>query len=113
MAAEIRGIPKLLKRIDKIRALNVIPVITDGVRTIQNTAKDIVPVDTSNLRNSITTRVDSSLLRGYVSTNVEYAPYVEYGTSRMKAQPFLFPAYYTHKRNIVKSIRQALKDSLK
>ncbi len=28
----------------------------------------------------------------YIGTNVEYAPYVEMGTSKMKAQPFLGPA---------------------
>lgn len=28
----------------------------------------------------------------WVGTNVEYAPYVEYGTKRMKAQPYLRPA---------------------
>lgn len=27
-----------------------------------------------------------------VGTNVEYAAYVEFGTSRMEAQPYLFPA---------------------
>lgn len=27
-----------------------------------------------------------------VGTNVEYAAFVEFGTSRMQAQPFLFPA---------------------
>jgi HK97 gp10 family phage protein len=28
----------------------------------------------------------------HIGTNVEYAPYVEYGTRRMKAQPYLRPA---------------------
>lgn len=28
----------------------------------------------------------------YIGTNVEYAPYVEMGTSKMKAKPFLGPA---------------------
>ena len=32
----------------------------------------------------------------YVGTNVEYAPYVEYGTRLTKAQPFLKPAVQDH-----------------
>lgn len=32
----------------------------------------------------------------YVGTNVEYAPYVEFGTSRMHARPYLKPALENH-----------------
>jgi HK97 gp10 family phage protein len=32
----------------------------------------------------------------YVGTNVEYAPYVEYGTVKQKAKPFLKPAIESH-----------------
>lgn len=57
-------------------------------------AKRLCPVDTGNLRNSIThDRDDDS---AYIGTNVEYAPYVEYGTSKTKAQPFLQPAAEDH-----------------
>lgn len=42
---------------------------------------------TGNLRNGITH--DSSDEAAYIGCNVEYAPYVELGTSKMKARPFL------------------------
>lgn len=32
----------------------------------------------------------------YVGTNVEYAPYVEFGTTRMRARPYLKPALMNH-----------------
>lgn len=32
----------------------------------------------------------------FVGTNVEYAPYVEFGTTRMKARPYLKPALANH-----------------
>lgn len=57
-------------------------------------AKEECPVDTGNLRNSITNAVDDK--SAYVGTNVEYAPYVELGTSRAKAQPFIKPAATEH-----------------
>ena len=43
-------------------------------------AKDLVPVDTGALRNSISHKVDSGEPAAYVGTNQSYAAYVEFGT---------------------------------
>lgn len=43
-------------------------------------AIDLVPVDTGNLRNSITHKVDDAEKAVYIGTNNEYAAYVELGT---------------------------------
>ncbi len=80
---------------------------------IQQTAQGYVPVDTGNLRESITVSVEEtgSTVVGRVSTDVEYAAYVEYGTGMrgmesagagagpynpnwpgMPAQPYMRPA---------------------
>lgn len=70
---------------------------------VQKTAKEIeagaknrAPVDTGNLKNSITTSgaglAGVGTSEAVVSTGVHYAPYVEFGTSRMAAQPFFGPA---------------------
>lgn len=48
-------------------------------------AKDLVPVDTGNLRNSISHKVDSGEPAAYIGTNSEYAAYVEFGTGRYSA----------------------------
>ena len=40
------------------------------------------PVDTGRLKNSISNAVDEDELAAYIGTNVEYAPYQEFGTSR-------------------------------
>ena len=45
-------------------------------------AKDLVPVNTGALRNSISHKVDSGEPAAYIGTNQEYAPYVEFGTGR-------------------------------
>ena len=55
-------------------------------------AKDNSPVDTGRLRNSITNAVEMGEQAVYIGTNVEYAGYVELGTSRMKPRPYLKPA---------------------
>lgn len=51
-------------------------------------------VRTGRLRGSITWRLGQDELGLYadIGTNVEYGPYVELGTSRMAARPFLVPA---------------------
>jgi HK97 gp10 family phage protein len=57
-------------------------------------AKRLCPVDTGRLRSSITEelRHDDEGLVEVVGTDVEYAAYVELGTHRARAQPFLRPA---------------------
>lgn len=66
------------------------------------------PVDTGNLRASITHEVDTAEKAVYIGTNVEYAPYVELGTSRQKAQPYLRPAAIEHGNQY----KQVLKSTL-
>ena len=58
-------------------------------------AKKLCPVDTGRLRNSITHQQYDDNTE-VVGTNVEYAPYVELGTRRQKAQPYLRPAAEGH-----------------
>ena len=47
-------------------------------------------IRTGSLRNSITHAKDAHA--AYVGSNLEYAPYVEMGTSKMAARPFIKPA---------------------
>ena len=75
----------------------------------ENYAKMKCPVDTGLLRNSIThTQADSET--EVIGTNVEYAPYVEMGTSRQQAQPYLRPAIEDHVneyKRIIQSVLQS------
>ena len=61
---------------------------------IEGRAKSLCPVDTGRLRSSIGHEMgqEGSSLFVRVGSNVNYAPYVELGTRRMSAQPFLVPA---------------------
>lgn len=58
-------------------------------------AKRACPVDTGRLRNDIT-HAQYDEHTEIIGTSVEYGPYVELGTTRMKAQPFLRPAVENH-----------------
>ena len=72
------------------RALTRIGLSAEGY------AKKECSVDTGNLRNSITHEVVQSEKAVYIGTNVEYAAYVELGTTRTKAKPYLKPAVTEH-----------------
>lgn len=67
------------------RALEAIGIQAEG------DVAELAPVDTGRLRDSITHETHAEEESVYVGTNVEYAAYQEYGTSRMKAHPFLKP----------------------
>lgn len=74
----------------------------------ENYADKKCPVDTGNLRASITHVVDTGDNAVYIGTNVKYAPYVELGTSRQKAQPFLRPAASEHGAQYRQVLKKAL-----
>ena len=55
-----------------------------GAKKIQKNAKYLAPVDTGHLRNSIKTKSQTTQdgAEAQVFTNLEYAPYVEFGTGQ-------------------------------
>ena len=72
----------------------------------QKYAKLNCPVDTGRLRNSILYN-NTGNYSCTVNTNVTYAPYVEFGTRRMAAQPFLYPAYALAMQELLDELRAA------
>lgn len=64
-----------------------------GFRIVR-AAKQKAPVDTGRLRSSITLEEETvnRFIKVKIGTNVEYAPFVEFGTPSQPAQPFLRPA---------------------
>lgn len=64
-------------------------------------AAGLAPVDTGRLKNSLTHEVAMDEKAVYVGTNVEYAPFVEYGHrtrsgKTVEGKPFLKPAITRH-----------------
>ena len=109
----------------KLRALEKCGLVAEGY------AKKDAPVDTGNLRNSISHKVVEDT--AYIGTNTEYAPYMEFGTGKytpggrqdpwtyqddeghwhrtegVKAQPFLKPAVADHVQQYQKIIEGEMK----
>ena len=64
---------------------------------------------TGRLRNGITHETDADTV--YVGDNVDYAIYVELGTSKMKERPFIRPAIENHLEEYEKMFRQCLENA--
>lgn len=103
--------------------------------TAEGYAKKLAPIDTGNLRNSITHTVDEGELAAYVGTDIEYGAYVELGTGEyaeggggrptpwayqdakgnwhmthgQRAQPFIKPAVADH----AQTYRNIIEDEMK
>ena len=69
-------------------------------------------VDTGRLRASIAHRVEmeSGEAVAFVGTNVEYAPYLEFGTTRMQPRPFMVPAIERNREWIKNKLAVVVKD---
>jgi len=111
----VKGQEQLNKKLAQLQAKSdgkLKEVLTKSVIEVERKAKLKSPVDTGRLRASITHEV--SKLRsqhiGRVGTNVEYAPYQEFGTVKIKAQPYLLPALRESMRFIKKLIEKAFKE---
>lgn len=72
-------------------------------------AKKETPVDTGRLRNSIAHAVKGDA--AYIGTNVEYAPYVEFGTKRTKAHHMLKKAATEHGEEYKEIAKSSLKNA--
>ena len=99
---------------------------------IHGDAVMMAPVDTGNLRGSLSFSVSGSQAEGVstpassadgvgsappdtavVGSNAHYAPYVEYGTYKMAAQPFLEPALRDNHDNIQRLMKEQFAKRLK
>ena len=77
-------------------------------RAVYDTPESPSYVRTGRLRNSLTHSVEMNEKAVYIGSAVEYAAYVELGTSRMRARPYLRPAVENYTDEYKNLIKQAL-----
>jgi HK97 gp10 family phage protein len=104
--------PKLLNELNDSTSLGIQKTADE----IEDEARKRVPVDTGDLRASIRTQgpLNGDPLAYQVTAGnrfVGYAPFVEFGTRRMAAQPFLMPAFASvdKLKNIINEINQLIR----
>lgn len=96
-------------QISKIQGVK--EIVNKTAASVNRKAKQKAPVDTGRLRSSIQMEAFKGGLAVEVGTNVKYAPYVEFGTRRMRAQPYLFPAWEEERRNYENKIKKELRST--
>jgi HK97 gp10 family phage protein len=105
-----------------LRAIERVPEAMNEARTealhewadnVQHTAEDKVPRDKGNLLEALDQRVNEHFGRAEVGVwdpaELEYARYVEKGTSSMDDQPYLVPAFNEHRRQVTRTYRVAFR----
>ena len=85
--------------------------LTESALLVERDAKIKVPVDTGRLRSSIShsEEFEADNPAVVVGTNTEYASYIELGTSRQAAKPFLYPALSENRQRIQRKIAESVR----
>ena len=74
----MEGYISLDKKLSALANMDLTEPLNQSCLLVENDAKRLCPVASGQLRNSIQSKVNKDT--GTVYTNVEYAPYIEYGT---------------------------------
>lgn len=85
-------------------------VVAKAALDVEGNAKNTVPVDTGNLKSSISTEFENDGLTAIVAPHTEYAAYVEFGTRRMTAQPYMTPAAERVRPAFIGAMEQMLQE---
>src|SRR5690606_40047230 len=103
MVVEIRGVDSMRDRLRMMRSLvreGTEAAAREGGRMGEATMKGLAPVDTGRLRDSIRHEVQGPTVRFGPGDEIDYAAFVEFGTSKMAAQPYVRPTVEAMRRKI-------------
>ena len=92
MPAIVAGMANLMAQLDAVGLQFTLDDLVPGAEVILKYAQDLCPVDTGFLRMSGNIHEDTGRGDVFIGFDAEYASYVEFGTYKMEAQPFLRPA---------------------
>ncbi|MDQ5960160.1 MAG: hypothetical protein QG592_1242 [Pseudomonadota bacterium] len=84
-------------------------VVRKAAFDVEGQAKNRVPVDTGALKSSILTEIENGGLAAEVAPHENYALFVELGTRRMSAQPYMIPAADAVRPAFIAACEQMLK----
>jgi len=109
MPAIIKGMEKLVSQLNRVGYSFTIENLVPGANIILDKAQELCPVDTGNLVKSGFIQAMGDVL--YIGFEAEYASYVEMGTYKMAAQPFLRPAFDLAEGDALNAIADSIEAS--
>lgn len=107
---KVTGIAELKQKLMKNAAMDDVKEIVkiNGAELNAN-AQSKAPVDTGFLRRSIVFQLATMGFEARVFATAEYAPYLEWGTRFMSAQPFMGPAFRVQKVKFEKDMQRLVR----
>lgn len=117
---KFEGINDISKKINRTNLDDVKAVVRQCTGIMENKAKRIVPVGTpestgikgyrgGTLKRSITSRIKDKGLTGETTPYTDYDIYVELGTRKMRARPFMRPAFLYASKEFKKRLKKLVK----
>jgi HK97 gp10 family phage protein len=136
MVINVQNLDKIMNMFEDAGKVDMLPFIKRATQLVYQTAFDLAPVsvgqgiqadpkvkarggkkgDTGGyLRAGIKFKTygKGATAWGKVSNAVDYAPYLEFGTSKMRAQPFMYPALSRHSETIKTEAKVYVKNYLR
>lgn len=100
--------PSHAKVIAQLKAIELVPWVAPvaAAERVADIARKIAPVDTGELRSKIIAVHLSKTSN--VEARAGHSGFVEFGTYKMAAQPYLRPAVDQHKQEILNAVAEAM-----
>ena len=113
---KVNGLPEALSKLKKYQTRKKKQIkdeLAIGAFKIETLAKQTAPFETGRLSGDIASDFsDLALLVARVGTSVKYAPFQEFGTRFMAAQPYLYPSFFSYENEIIKAIGKVLRKDI-
>ena len=104
---KVVGLEKLQKKLKQnVQMEDVKKVVTHNGAEMQAKAQQKAPVDTGYLKRSIGLEFTDGGMSAEVEPKADYGAYVELGTRKMEAQPYLKPAFEEQSKEFRKDMQK-------
>lgn len=114
MSSALRGMRTAIARLRLLpRRMNEArtEALREWATALEKTAKELAPKRSGTLERAIEAKVNSATGKAWIQVKPgaarAYSYYVEKGTSKMEAQPYMGPAAQIHRRSGEKAMRRA------
>lgn len=110
----MKGWDKLQEQFKELENMDLVSAEKDGMEVFAAEARILVPVDTGDLQSTIGVEVEGetvNLVAG--GGDVDYALYVEFGTIKMEAQPYMRPAIDTKQKEALRAMADNLNEQMR
>jgi HK97 gp10 family phage protein len=112
---DVSGAQEIAANLQGFFCTELVQNVDDAINTTTNnilqTALQLVPVRTGYLKSTLGfQRLMQWMYQLFARAN--YAVYVEYGTSRMAAEPYMTPAIEQHQADMIQTINDAITSTI-